>query len=406
MAFAPTGVASLSLSLFLGCATSSTGGADTSSSSSSPPSSSTDGADACTGIDLASDPKHCGACNHDCFGGLCREGRCAEALVYEGSQRCNIAAGDGSLWIGDGERGILKLPVRETGTPQPVVPPATDLERPDYVLRYGADALYWNVLGGRDGEVPPNRKIFRTGSDGTTRAVVSLADGTVGGSDTQLATAFGVTANDVYLYRPSAIAPSVFMRVALVGGRATDVVTVGRGVESLATHGERVAFLDVEGGGSSARIGVIDGPGKAPRYFRPQQRKDEKRSALVAALDDAAVYALQPAALVEYQWALRRVPLSGEPTSVVLQSEAEITKAVVDATRAYATISLPRTFATDPSRTRVVAADKNGSGAPTTLFEVDGFPVQVVHDGMSVVVLVRDAVAETSRIYRLRVAQD
>lgn len=404
------GSAAFSLLVSLGCAASS--GANGTSSSSDPPASSSGSSrrEACSGVDFASDPKHCGACDHDCFGGGCSEGRCTEALLYESSQSCSVVAGGGFVWIGDPNRGIVVLPTEGEGTPREVVPPK--LEKPSYVLQYGQDALYWNEQTHRATDpVPTNRKIFRTTIDGATRPVLSLVDESPGGGGEQLAYGFGVTRDDVYLYRPRALAVAVLMRVDTASGRASDVATLS-GVnvtESLATHGERVAFFDVGLDVPQGRIGIIDGPGKTPRWIHPQERKGETRSSQVMALDAEAVYAVQPAASTSSNWEIRRIPLAGGPTSVVIDTNDDPSRMgmVQDATHYYVLVTKPGQLSTDPRRARLIEIAKEG-GASTTLLDVEGWAQGLAYDGKSVYVVTedpKDTKHEGSRIYRLRVTK-
>src|SRR5688572_29963206 len=40
-----------------------------------------DGGASCTGVDLATDRDHCGACGHSCIGGLCNQGICQPIIL-------------------------------------------------------------------------------------------------------------------------------------------------------------------------------------------------------------------------------------------------------------------------------------------------------------------------------------
>jgi hypothetical protein len=46
--------------------------------------SSSDGAATCPGVDLTTDDKNCGACNHDCLGGKCMTSKCQPAKLFSG----------------------------------------------------------------------------------------------------------------------------------------------------------------------------------------------------------------------------------------------------------------------------------------------------------------------------------
>ena len=50
--------------------------------------------------DLSSDPRHCGACGHDCLGGGCKEGRCLPVVLATIEGATGLSLRDGELYVG------------------------------------------------------------------------------------------------------------------------------------------------------------------------------------------------------------------------------------------------------------------------------------------------------------------
>ena len=55
--------------------------------------------------DLATDPKNCGACGHDCAAGACIDGRCAPAVFATNASQVTVmtVAGDTLVWSQEGQ---------------------------------------------------------------------------------------------------------------------------------------------------------------------------------------------------------------------------------------------------------------------------------------------------------------
>jgi hypothetical protein len=55
--------------------------------------------DAGCGADVGSDPKNCGACGHDCLGGLCAAGLCQPVVLYHGGTPSSISVDGPNLYV-------------------------------------------------------------------------------------------------------------------------------------------------------------------------------------------------------------------------------------------------------------------------------------------------------------------
>jgi len=71
--------------------------------------------------DLASDPEHCGACGHDCYGGACVSGRCKPVLMATGLPRPFEIIKDEDFIFGTGawtDGQVWKVPLAGCATPE------------------------------------------------------------------------------------------------------------------------------------------------------------------------------------------------------------------------------------------------------------------------------------------------
>jgi len=70
------------------------------------------GGDACTGAALTTDPRNCGACNHDCRGGSCAAGVCQPFRVSQAdASASSIAANtNGVFWVTKSGSQVLSCP--------------------------------------------------------------------------------------------------------------------------------------------------------------------------------------------------------------------------------------------------------------------------------------------------------
>jgi hypothetical protein len=69
--------------------------------------------------DVASDPRHCGACGHDCLGGACQAGACQPVALADARAQPGglIVAGGLAFWTETGSGAVLQVPIAG-GMPQ------------------------------------------------------------------------------------------------------------------------------------------------------------------------------------------------------------------------------------------------------------------------------------------------
>jgi len=72
----------------------------------------------CVGVDFTSDPRHCGACNHDCLAGACSKGICQPFLVVSTDDSVNAVAVDAThaYWTNPKTGEIRRAPLAGGGT--------------------------------------------------------------------------------------------------------------------------------------------------------------------------------------------------------------------------------------------------------------------------------------------------
>jgi hypothetical protein len=79
----------------------------------------------CVGVDTSKDPKHCGACNHDCFGGACEAGRCKPVqIMFPPGRPFALGQDAANLYFASSADGkVYRLPKFDTANPvaQPVL---------------------------------------------------------------------------------------------------------------------------------------------------------------------------------------------------------------------------------------------------------------------------------------------
>jgi hypothetical protein len=80
------------------------------------PSSTSPASNPCSGVDLDTDPHHCGACDHDCGAALCTNGRCAAEVLYDNPSDTVVGTAvgiavdaDNMYWAAD-PTGIMMMP--------------------------------------------------------------------------------------------------------------------------------------------------------------------------------------------------------------------------------------------------------------------------------------------------------
>jgi hypothetical protein len=90
----------------------------------------------------SSDPKHCGACNHDCLGGECREGRCQPFAIAQSPHPWDILADATHFYWTDWFGSVHRAPV----SGGPIEPIAENLGMA-LAITQDAKAIYWTTQG-------------------------------------------------------------------------------------------------------------------------------------------------------------------------------------------------------------------------------------------------------------------
>jgi hypothetical protein len=94
-------------------------------------------------LDTTSDPKHCGTCGHDCFGGACNKGQCQpNVVVTEQGKITALAVDDTHVYWSNSTTGDVKRMPLGGGTTQTIfdAPNGTDLG--DGLVRQGTDVYF------------------------------------------------------------------------------------------------------------------------------------------------------------------------------------------------------------------------------------------------------------------------
>ena len=97
------------------------------------------GADACATADLMTDPRSCGACNHDCLGGSCSAGVCRPFRVSRADASASSIAsnGNGVFWVTKSGSQVLSCPT--AGCPSAPAVLAGSLNNTVALVAVGAD---------------------------------------------------------------------------------------------------------------------------------------------------------------------------------------------------------------------------------------------------------------------------
>jgi hypothetical protein len=120
------------------------------------------GAPACDQTKLQTDPRHCGACGHDCEKGACEAGRCAPYMIAAAARPEGLFVdGSGVYWtsaLPAGSGGVFRADL--VGDAQVPLATAEDMPRHVAVIESGA---YWSNSGDgqirhapSDGSAPPD----------------------------------------------------------------------------------------------------------------------------------------------------------------------------------------------------------------------------------------------------------
>lgn len=124
-------------------------------------------------VEVATNPRHCGACGRDCLGGACVGGQCQAVLVSSEEGRPTAVAADGEhvYWTNPALGDVRRAKV--AGGPIEIVfdgPPGTRFG--ERLVRHGED-VYFSVQDMTDGGV------FRCPRGGCGPSPVSVVDGLV-----------------------------------------------------------------------------------------------------------------------------------------------------------------------------------------------------------------------------------
>ncbi len=105
---------------------------------------------ACDGacVDLQADAKHCGACGHDCFGGVCDLGTCQPITIAQNQSHLGGIATDGTYvyWTGDTGPGSYFVARRRVDASDAVKTLASS-EAAMYGLALSSTKVYWVAAG-------------------------------------------------------------------------------------------------------------------------------------------------------------------------------------------------------------------------------------------------------------------
>ncbi len=122
-------------------------------------------------VDVASNPRHCGACGRDCLGGVCVSGQCQLVVVSNEEGRPTAIASDGEhvYWTNPALGDVRRANV--AGGPVEIVfdgPPGTRFG--ERLVRHGED-VFFSVQDATDGGV------FRCPRGGCAPSPVTVVDG-------------------------------------------------------------------------------------------------------------------------------------------------------------------------------------------------------------------------------------
>src|SRR6185295_15069441 len=97
----------------------------------------------CLRSDLATNPRHCGACNHDCQGGECADGGCQAVFIAQVADRPTAFAVDGThlYWTTTADDTIRRVSLD-----------GGDASVPE-VLYTNANVIWGDVIGVVDSDV-------------------------------------------------------------------------------------------------------------------------------------------------------------------------------------------------------------------------------------------------------------
>jgi hypothetical protein len=128
--------------------------------------------------DTSSDPRNCGQCGHDCFGGPCTNSRCGPIQVATGASPFGLAVTSAGVYFtGDSEAGTIYLWNPDSDAGAVVV--ATGQDQPSSIAASGHD-VYWTshsgILTCRLGKAPCDPTPLEAGGTVPTNQVTATED--------------------------------------------------------------------------------------------------------------------------------------------------------------------------------------------------------------------------------------
>lgn len=222
---------------------------------------------------LSSTSQHCGACGHDCLGGMCTESQCEPVVVWNGPTPTRLALDDTNVYFVDyNGGGVFRVP-KTGGT-------ATTLATGQKSVRIAVDDthVYWtNEQGSQISRVPKqggatqvvtnqaNTPFTFTLSDSTVYYAELRAGGSVGSvaktggaAPTPLATGenwpFEVALTGTHLYWTELANNAGVRRVALAGGPAETVITGLNNPTAVVQDGINLYIAVFGTGGSKGQV--------------------------------------------------------------------------------------------------------------------------------------------------------
>jgi hypothetical protein len=268
-------------------------------------------------VNLDNDPHHCGACGHDCLGGLCEAGACRPIILATGqSFPVGLVVDEGRVYWsnfagGTIGAGSVRSVAKEGGVVSLV---ATELTGPTY-LAASDESLFWTTGGAGTVQTTP-----KSGGN-----IVNLATG--------ISAPFGIAFAGGTVYFGGT---SVLYAVSPAGGPVTTLASGQSTVLGLGVDGEWLYWANGAFGNPNSTVMRVRINGSAaPEVFAANQTRPT-----AIAFDDTHVY--WTAWVGNGADAIRRCPKSGcvgDPQTVVsglqLSGGSNATCITVDETHLY-----------------------------------------------------------------------
>jgi len=171
--------------------------------------------------DLATDPKNCGACGHDCLGGACFEGCCEPVTLVTQLYAPERIVVDAKRAYWTSSPATVKS-VSLSGGPVTTI----SEDKGPLALTLDATSVYWGGYGG----------VAKAPLEGGSPTVLIAESGS-----TQ--SIWGVAVDAEFVYWTDSIAGTL-QKVPLAGGPATVVCSLEGGASALAIQGKNLYWLD------------------------------------------------------------------------------------------------------------------------------------------------------------------